>query len=189
MFVGLVQCLVVSIMFFHMCCACCACGRKNTLSMLQIRCVNRLAWSEDGCFLASGSDDRSLRVWRYTGAGAQRPLVVDTHHQVVMRSFFLAINSRLQRSMHTCHFRRRWRYIGAGVQRPLVVDTHHQVEIRFELKFFSVDIPKTDDLAYCQYQKRLRQLLAAGVAPQWRQRAAAPGRRHPRSGHSCCRQP
>lgn len=49
------------------------------------RCVNRLAWSEDGCFLASGSDDRSLRVWRYTGDGAQRPLVVDTHHQVRRR--------------------------------------------------------------------------------------------------------
>lgn len=31
--------------------------------------------------LGSGSDDRSMRVWRYTGDGAQCPLVVDTLHQ------------------------------------------------------------------------------------------------------------
>ena len=48
---------------------------------LMLRCVNRLAWSEDGTLLVSGSDDRSMRVWRYTGDGAQQPLVVDTLHQ------------------------------------------------------------------------------------------------------------
>jgi WD40 repeat protein len=57
----------------------------NTLIMLLLtppaRCVNRLAWSSDGTQLVSGSDDRSMRVWRYTGDGAQEPLVVDTLHQ------------------------------------------------------------------------------------------------------------
>jgi len=30
-------------------------------------CVNRLHWNQDGSFLASGSDDRTIRIWPYPG--------------------------------------------------------------------------------------------------------------------------
>jgi WD40 repeat protein len=54
---------------------------SSDVAHLVLSCVNRLAWSEDGTLLVSGSDDRSMRVWRYMGDGAQQPLVVDTLHQ------------------------------------------------------------------------------------------------------------
>jgi WD domain, G-beta repeat len=53
----------------------------SDVAHLMLSCVNRLAWSEDGTLLVSGSDDRSMRVWRYMGDGARQPLVVDTLHQ------------------------------------------------------------------------------------------------------------
>jgi len=40
-----------------------------------------MAWSEDGSRLISGSDDRTVVVWRYPGADAAAPLTVETQHR------------------------------------------------------------------------------------------------------------
>ena len=68
----------------------------SDVAHLMLSCVNRLAWSEDGTLLVSGSDDRSMRVWRYMGDGAQQPLVVDTLHQgnIFGVGFLPATNNR-----------------------------------------------------------------------------------------------
>lgn len=44
-------------------------------------CVNRLAWSSDGTMLVSGSDDRTLGLWRYPEPAQH--LMVDTEHVCV----------------------------------------------------------------------------------------------------------
>jgi len=44
-------------------------------------CVNRLAWSADGHYLASGSDDRNIQVWPIPHGGPGRPIRLETHHQ------------------------------------------------------------------------------------------------------------
>lgn len=43
-------------------------------------CVNRLAWSEDGLLLLSGSDDRKLNLWCLHGTATESTLVVPTLH-------------------------------------------------------------------------------------------------------------
>ncbi|KAL0048474.1 hypothetical protein WJX82_004068 [Trebouxia sp. C0006] len=42
-------------------------------------CVNRLAWSEDGRLLASGSDDRQVLLWSYPDTD-KSPLALQTEH-------------------------------------------------------------------------------------------------------------
>ncbi|KAL0042807.1 hypothetical protein WJX79_000477 [Trebouxia sp. C0005] len=42
-------------------------------------CVNRLAWSEDGSLLASGSDDRQVLLWSYPDT-YKSPLALQTEH-------------------------------------------------------------------------------------------------------------
>lgn len=42
-------------------------------------CVNRLAWSEDGSLLASGSDDKQVLLWSYPDV-EQGPLALQTEH-------------------------------------------------------------------------------------------------------------
>lgn len=46
-------------------------------------CVNRLAWSDDGTFLASASDDLCVKVWRYPCSSEnERPVrSIDTGHR------------------------------------------------------------------------------------------------------------
>ncbi|KAK9827817.1 hypothetical protein WJX74_003555 [Apatococcus lobatus] len=43
-------------------------------------CVNRLAWNEEGTYLASGSDDKQVLLWQYPDT-ERGPLAVETHHQ------------------------------------------------------------------------------------------------------------
>ncbi|KAK9863498.1 hypothetical protein WJX84_002533 [Apatococcus fuscideae] len=43
-------------------------------------CVNRLAWNEEGTYLASGSDDKQVLLWQYPDT-ERVPLAMETHHQ------------------------------------------------------------------------------------------------------------
>ncbi|KAK9836189.1 hypothetical protein WJX81_007802 [Elliptochloris bilobata] len=44
-------------------------------------CVNRLAWSDDGMLLSSGSDDRMLCIWSYPTASTSQRLTINTEHE------------------------------------------------------------------------------------------------------------
>ena len=54
---------------------------ETALPILATGCVNRLAWSSDGTMLVSGSDDRTLGLWRYPEP--TQHLMVDTEHVCV----------------------------------------------------------------------------------------------------------
>ena len=56
-------------------------GGLQNLHYLATGCVNRLAWSSDGTMLVSGSDDRTLGLWRYPEPAQH--LTVDTEHVCV----------------------------------------------------------------------------------------------------------
>lgn len=55
--------------------------REESVLLGHTGCVNRLSWSPDGQWLASGSDDRAVQVWPYPYDGPLRPVRLETHHQ------------------------------------------------------------------------------------------------------------
>ena len=84
-------------MFVAGSCASTGQGGLQKLHYHATGCVNRLAWSSDGTMLVSGSDDRTLGLWRYPEPAQH--LTVDTEHVCVSAHRVVLVHARSRHSL------------------------------------------------------------------------------------------
>jgi len=131
--------------------------------------VSSLALSRDGCYLYSGSDDRSIHVWDVSGGLDARPsqLHTLTGHTGYVASLSLSIDGLTLYSSQMGTNSAVYAWSAEGLQKPLVGDAQQQLAAAVAGALAACDSPPAP--------RDVRGASANGVLAEPAGAAAVPG--------------